>query len=62
MNAPIEAVRQPTMDIVVVTCRRDLHLLVLMLKSIVAFSKLNGSLLIFCDQIDKKTIEDMDLP
>ncbi|APT30090.1 hypothetical protein MCBMB27_00799 [Methylobacterium phyllosphaerae] len=50
------------MDVAVVTCRKDLHLLAVMLKSFSVFSKIDGILLIFCDDADFESIKHMDLP
>lgn len=50
------------MDAAVVTCRRDLGLLRLMLKSYSKFCRIKGSLLIFHDEGDSDEIRRMDLP
>ena len=50
------------MDAAVVTCRKDLHLLAIMLKSFATFSKIDGDLLIFCDDADCESVKSMDLP
>lgn len=51
-----------SMDTAVVTCRRDLRLLSLMLKSYCRFCRTEGSLLIFHDEDDGDAIRRMDLP
>jgi hypothetical protein len=49
-------------DSMVVTCRKDLRLLNVMLQSYHAFSRIGGSLFIFYDPGDRDTIESMALP
>jgi len=51
-----------SMDIAVVTCRRDLSLLTLMLESYAQFCQIQGSLLIFHDEEDGESIHRMNLP
>ena len=51
-----------SMDTAVVTCRRDLGLLRLMLTSYARFCRTEGSLLIFHDEDDGDEIRRMDLP